>query len=519
MSNNRLTRSERAIINLFTSVLAWGWPVLLALVVAPTLVRGLGDSSYGIRGLAMALVGYFAILDLGLNGAVTKYLAEYVAKDEKALIEELLGTTLLTYVVVGLIGGGSIWALANWFSTSVFSVPVSFRHESILAFRITGVGFFFSMLIWWGSAIPAGVQRFDVFNFISIAFGTITSVASVVAIWMGWGLLGVIGANVAANIFTAAAYFVAARRLLPSIRIVPCFRLKMFKRTAVFGSYMMLFRISALIFSQADRFVIGTILGPAVLTFYLIPNQLSSVVHQISAKMMQIIFPMASEFSALNERDKIKKLFLRGMNLSFAVGVGLALPIFTLSTPILTYWMSQQVANESTMVLQLLTIMYLLASLAALPSSLLSGVGFPQIPPIAAAITGVSGLFGYLVCIRTWGIRGVALASVVSMALGIIFYLLVSKHLIGVSLSELAYAALRPLLIAFLIGTAVLEFLEFRVDNLLSTIVLFLSIDVVYAVACWLSGVLDDREKRYLLDFAGRFFNKTRASASVRSLK
>ena len=145
VGSKRLSRSEKTIINLGTSAIAWGWPVLLALVVAPIVVRGLGNDAYGIRGLATMLIGYFAILDLGLNGAVTKYLAEYVANDDKFLIAELLGTTLTTYIVVGLVGGIIIWSLAEWFSTSVFQIPANLELESIWAFRITGIGFFFSI--------------------------------------------------------------------------------------------------------------------------------------------------------------------------------------------------------------------------------------------------------------------------------------------------------------------------------------------------------------------------------------
>ena len=506
MKANRPTRADIIIINLLTSGIAWAWPVLLSLVVAPILVRGLGNDSYGIRGLTSAVVGYFALLELGFNAAVTKYLAEYIAKKEKLLISELIGTTLSTYAVIGLIGGVVIWSLAEWLSNSVFSVPTHLKQESVWAFRITGIGFFFSMLIWWGSAIPAGVQRFDIFNGISIGFGTLTSVGSLLAVWFGFGLLGVIWASVLANILTTVAYFVAARKLLPDVRLGFSFETKMFKRTAMFGLYMALFRLFALVFSQTDRLLVGGLLGPGALTFYIIPHQLASFVHQINAKTMQIIFPMASELWAFRERGKLKKLFLRGMNLSFVVGLSVALPLFVLAKAALIFWMSPEIAEKSALPLQILTIMYFLMGLTALPSSVLSGMGFPQVPAIASVITGMSSLLCYWLLINSWGINGVALGSLIGMIMSIVFYGFVSKRLAGISLWALGRVVVRPLIPALLIGFVVERFLVVRVTALWTALVAGILIMLSYSVTCWLSGVLSYEEKRGLLSFALRFF-------------
>jgi O-antigen/teichoic acid export membrane protein len=492
---------DRTILNLFTSALAWGWPVLLAFFVTPVLVRGMGNDSYGIRGLTTALVGYFAVMDLGLNGAVTKFLAEYVAKDDKVLIKQLLGTTLLTYVVVGLTGGIIIWCLAEWISNSVFSVPIYLRLESIWAFRITGIGFFFSMIIWWGSAIPAGVQRFDVFNFISIAFGTVTSLGSLVAIWLGWGLLGVIGANVVANILAAGGYFVAANWLLPDIKIKPSFDLKMFKKTSLFGIHMVLFRIFILFFNQLDRLLIGALLSPAILTFYIVPQQLSIIVHQVNAKMMQIIFPMASEYTALNKSDNIKRLFSRGMNLSFFIATGIALPLIVLARPLLTYWMSPEIASKSTLVLQIMTIMYLMMSLTALPSGLLVGIGKPKMISIFAAVLGICASVSYWVFINLWGIIGVAVASALCISIYLALHLFFSRRFAGISLSGFAYNIIRPSLIALILGLLTVQFALTKIRSLLDVLMVSLLLIFSYGLGSWFFGVFSSEEKHDLLSF------------------
>lgn len=503
---NRFSRSERVIINLGTSTIAWGWPVLLALIITPVLVRELGNEAYGMRGLTTLLIGYFSLLNMGLNGAIVKYLAKYIAEDDKQLITELLGTTLSTYLTAGVVGGVIIWSLSEWLSTSLFALSADFQPIGVWAFRITGIGFFFSMLVSWGSAIPAGVQRFDVLNGIMIGFGTLTSLGSLIAVWLGFGIIGVVGANVVASIVTSGTYFIAARRLLPNIKIKLSFETKMFKETVIFGFWMFLFQIFAMLFAQTDRLMVGAMLSPAILTYYIVPHQLSSMVHQINAKMMQIIFPMASEFSSLNEKEKIKKIFLRGMNLSIVVGLSVALPLFVLSKPLLTFWLSPEIALESSMVLKILTIMYLLMGLTALPSALLSGIGFPQIVSIAAAFTGISSVIFYWLFIPIWGIEGAAIAACVSVFMTVLFYLGVSKKLANISLLILIGNTIRPLSVALVVGASMIKFSTvFEINSLFLTLVVFVFIGFSFVFACWFLGVFNSEEKSTLINFAGKF--------------
>ncbi len=505
MSASRLSRAEMAVVNLLTSILAWGWPVLLSLVITPLLVRELGADAYGVRGLIISITGYFALLDLGLNAAGTKYLAEYQAKGNKPLIIELLGTTLTTFTVAGLLGGGFIWALAGWFSNTVFTIPTDLQVQSVWAFRLAGVGFFVSMITWWGSSIPTGLQRFDVFNGISVGFGTITSLGSLVAVLLGYGLIGVVCANVLSNIIAVIAYVIAARKLLPGILIRFSFDWEMFKRTTIFGFYMVLFRIFGIIFTQLDRTLIGIWLGTAALTFYLVPHQIASMVHQVNAKMMQIVFPMASEFSAAMDQGKVRRLFLRGTNLSVVAGLGIAVPVVALARPLLQFWLSPEFAEKSTVVLSILAVTYLLMGLTAVTTSVLGGIGYPQLVTIGSATSGISALLSYWLLIKLWGINGAALATTLGMVITIVYYLVACKWLVGVSLLTLARTVFRPLLIALAIGVPTLQFVAPRIDSLRGVLVAAALVAGVYGLACWFLDVFDSEEKRSLLKLVGRF--------------
>lgn len=504
MAEKSFSRSDRAMTNLFTSIIAWGWPMALALIITPILVHRLGKDAYGMRGLIITITGYFALLDLGLNGAGTKYLAEYVAIGNRISVRKLLGTTLSIYLVLGLVGGGLIWLTAPWVILTVFKVPLALQQESILALRVASLGFVLSMLIWWGTAIPTGLQRFDVFNWISIGFGTATSLGNLGAVLLGLGLLGVVWATVLANFLAAIAYWFAARRLLPDIAIRPSFEWAMFKRTTIFGLWSVLFRLVGVMVTQLDRILTGIWLGTASVTYLIVPIMIASLVQQMSGKLMQIVFPMASEFSAEKNAEKLRRLVLRSMNFTTVLAIGLGLPLFILAQPLLTFWIGVDLASHATVLLKLMVVVSCLSTLTAAPSSILPGIGYPQTPFYAAMINSAVLLPAYFLLIRPMGIVGVAWANMLTLAPVISFYIIMLAKVTQVSWQRLALSIVKPLIIAIGIGSITHLLIVPMITNLIGVVVIGSTMTIIYAIAVWWAGSFDSNEKLMLTTFIKR---------------
>src|SRR5690625_5132748 len=79
------------------------------LILTPFLIRGLGDSEYGLYMLIGAFVGYIAVLDFGLGNATVRFIAKYRAENEKVKEENFLFSTFLIYGIISrivvIIGG------------------------------------------------------------------------------------------------------------------------------------------------------------------------------------------------------------------------------------------------------------------------------------------------------------------------------------------------------------------------------------------------------------------------------
>jgi O-antigen/teichoic acid export membrane protein len=73
------------------------------ILITPYIIKMLGDSEYGLYTLIGAFVGYLSILDLGLNNAIVRYVAQYRVQNDKKGEENFLAVSLLIYMVIGVL--------------------------------------------------------------------------------------------------------------------------------------------------------------------------------------------------------------------------------------------------------------------------------------------------------------------------------------------------------------------------------------------------------------------------------
>src|SRR3984893_10134754 len=79
-------------------------PLVAGIVLIPYIVRGLGPDRFGLLGIVWVVFGYFSLLDLGLGRATTKFLADWLAREETSRISEMVWSSIFLQVLLGLVG-------------------------------------------------------------------------------------------------------------------------------------------------------------------------------------------------------------------------------------------------------------------------------------------------------------------------------------------------------------------------------------------------------------------------------
>src|SRR5271169_5160735 len=79
-------------------------PLIAGVGLMPYIVKGLGPDRFGMLGIVWVVFGYFSLFDFGLGRATTKFLAEWLAKENSAHVPALVWTSIATQVLLGLVG-------------------------------------------------------------------------------------------------------------------------------------------------------------------------------------------------------------------------------------------------------------------------------------------------------------------------------------------------------------------------------------------------------------------------------
>src|SRR5436190_20993647 len=79
--------------------IGWNWAgtavqVLAAFIVAPFLIRSLGDSTYGLWILMLSVTDFLGLFDLGVRSSVTRHLGYSHSQGAQAVVNGVLNSSL-----------------------------------------------------------------------------------------------------------------------------------------------------------------------------------------------------------------------------------------------------------------------------------------------------------------------------------------------------------------------------------------------------------------------------------------
>lgn len=400
--------------NALYGLLSWLAPFLLALVVTPIVVRGLGAESYGLYSLIVGLGAYA----LGLMSAqpVIREVAAYRAGDRMDRIGSLLSTAALLTITIGSLVACCLWFGAVWISTSLLQVAPESQHAAVLGLRLFALAVPLAMLTQVFSAVPQGFQRFDGYG------RTITSMA--VVLLGGNAFLAATGAELVplvawysiATAISCGAFFVVARRLVPGAFFGRPLDASAMKALIRFGASVSARQTIANLLLLFERAWIVRTLGAAALTFYVIPMILALNLHAFVANSALSFYPLASEAHAQGDITRLRMVYSRALKIAAPL---IGLPVVTLVVaggPLLALWLGPDFAERSGPVLTLHAVTFGILALMVVPWQTADALGRPGWNASLSLVwlLGSGGLMIWLT--PRFGVEGAAAARLLGMA-------------------------------------------------------------------------------------------------------
>ncbi len=477
---------------------------LINFLSLPYIVSRLGESAFGVYAYTAIIHGYLAFLDLGISTAMIKYVAESHARGERERTSLLINTAMWSNLAMGLAGGVLLFAASRWIASVALHVPDDLLPAAITVFRIAAVSFLLNMATGIFSSLPAALQKFGLVNLLKIIFGVLNVAIMIGVLYAGCDVVAMMAACTALILIMVIVYAWLCMRLVEGYRPRAEFDSAEFRDMFRFGVFTLANRLNTLLLTQMDRFLIGLFLPIEMLTFFIIPATFAGYILKVPLIVLQVLFPLVSEIQSIHEnpREALRAIQLRGSKYFTLYVLPLCILTATYSRAILTLWVGPEIAAQSSRILQLLAIAYFISSTHYVPSTILNGIGKPQINAYILPVAGVLNLALCLLLIPRYGINGAGYSLLISMSAVIpAFVVWTQARFIGVKLTEYAWQVIiRPLGVGLVTAACFFRFAP-RVPSLAGLLLNCAVYTAIFYTTCIATGAIDREDRARITGF------------------
>src|SRR6266850_2031840 len=404
----------------------WGgyaFSLVVNFFLAPYVVRRLGDTGYGVWALLVSLTGYLGLLDLGVRGAVTRFVARFHTAADHRGASSVTSSALLIFSVAG---GLAILAsvLLALFGINSFNIPREYRTAAQVVLVLGGINIALSLISGVFAGIIVGLQRFDLSNVVEMGVTALRAIAIVLALASGKGIVVLACIQLVFTLSRAAASISLSRHLYGELRVRPdLVSREHLKLIFSFSLFSFLIHVGASMIYYTDSVVIGYFLPVGAITLYAIGGTLVDYGRGLFSSISQAITPMASALQARRDDHQLQEVLLLGSRCATMAALPVALTFIIRGKTFIGLWMGPHFAEVSGNVLWVLalTMLFWPANTSAAGVMLGTSKHKPLVPLLLTE--GVCNLALSIVLIKTMGVIGVAWGTAVpSLAVSLVFW-------------------------------------------------------------------------------------------------
>lgn len=383
----------------------------VAFFCIPKLIIQLGNTRFGILSLIWVVVSYFNMFDLGFGRSLTHSLSSNKKKGNK--LGSIAKTGIVALAGLGLIGGLILAILA------FFWVPlIKFVADPLEAKRAA---------LLMAAAMPAIVltsgfrgvleafHEFKIINLIRIPMGIWTFLSPLLAINYWKNDLVIVTGVLVAGRYAACfihAYFVG--RLIDKYKINSKLAIVSFKHARTLfqtGGWMTISNLISAVMGYVDRFLIGGILSASAVAYYATSQELVTKLWIIPAAITLVLFPTFSSniFSSLKKKE-VEFFFNNSINMIILAILPIAFSVGIFSEEILRFWVDQNFAEQSGLIMQIFTVGVIINSIAQVPFTLIQSAGHSKVIAIINMIQFPFFIITLYIATKIYGVEGASFA-------------------------------------------------------------------------------------------------------------
>jgi O-antigen/teichoic acid export membrane protein len=375
-----MSHSVRAIVvNTLYQISAQMAPAIAAIAAIPVLLKHLGPEAYGIVTLFSTALIYFAMLDLGLGRATTRFVAQSLEARCAEDVSRYFWSSLLLLTCTGLVVS----------LCSLLAVPVLMSHYLKIspAYSRAAIESFYLIsatipLVTLTAALRGFLEaagRFSFLSFVTASTGAGMYVVPLIVVILGGGLVSVAVTYVLLRITMAIALGIGCL----STTSAPPLHLKL-DRNAVhkmvrFGGWLSLSNIVGTAMVYGDRFLLGSVVGMIAVTNYSMPLDVIGRLQILVTSFCTVLFPLLSRLDGAGSA-RFQRVYRGAHAIVLSFIAPLTAAAILLSPLLMKFWLREHNSPEAVFAAQVFLAGSIVQAMASISFTALHARGRSDLP-------------------------------------------------------------------------------------------------------------------------------------------
>jgi len=363
--------------------------------------------------LANSLVAYLALLDLGMRGAVTKFVSSSHAHQEHDEASRSVGAAfwfrLWAAALIVIMS-----AVLSVFAPRLFHFPWELVRTARWVLMLNGTTVAIALTAGVFGGVLAGLQKFDRLSAVSTAQSLINGLGVYFLLRSGRGIISMAVLQLVLTCASCTTLIILTRRTYPQLKLT----LRWPESNAVrklwgYSFFSFLIAITGQIKYYTDNIVIAVFLPVGAVAIYGIGATLTNYLRDFLGSMATTFVPVASSLDSRGNYDELRRLLIEGTRLVLFIALPIEVVFLLRGPTFIRVWMGAPYAHSSGHVLQVLTIAWFLIAANYCSGNIVFGLGKHR--PVAFWTIGeaIANLTLSIVLVRRIGIIGVAWGTVI----------------------------------------------------------------------------------------------------------
>jgi O-antigen/teichoic acid export membrane protein len=399
------------------------------LLAAPVLLHALGIARYGVWTVAAAAISMGSIIAAGFGDANIQRVATLRGQGRHNALLSTVRCMIAINLVLGTILASLTWFVTPLLARHVTSADLLLQRDCIWSLRLA------TILLWLRTmesvciSTQRAFERYGAAVRISILARLLSLAASAFLACIVHSVAGMMAAAAVLNLAGTVFQYVRLREVLQAPFLLPAFDHDAFRALLRFGVFSWLQAVSVVIFSQADRLVLGASLGAAALTSYALCTQMAQPIYGVAAAGLHFLFPHLAERRASHASPELSRVVGKAFawNLLF-VAIATA-TLLSLGPWILTTWGGEVVRAASASIFPVVVCSSALFALSVTATYTLFALG--RVRVVTSIYLAGGGVMAVLMMclVPRFGGFGLALSRLTFGAITLLLYPSLQRHL------------------------------------------------------------------------------------------